>query len=305
MLKRITHEQLKKRMKLAYKLRKEEFKSNYQLFMRELTKEAKAFDHHDAASACADHDKDSDFDRSVKESDRSRGSCRHHKRKGRHLSGRDSTKDRKSNDGEISKKRRRPNCFKPDCNDRNFMNECPNTHESRKKELLEAYRAKKPKPNNNLAGSVGQISSSQKEDNCSLFEATFCDGAIEVFWLAYQGSDVNLMPPHVLDQIKKNDSAVKVGNLRGNFYYGTVDKSAPALPCSRRVRANLLLNVCHGTKLALRGMEWMVSDKPVQNVLINRQVLQAIGLDNRKLLAAAADRFQGIVNVPELLCKNG
>lgn len=303
-LKRITHEKLSNRMKLTYKLRKEELKENYLLFMRELAKEAKACDRHDAASVSADQNDGSDSDRCDKESIKSRDGRRHRKQKKGRPFVKDTITERKPTDGDSSKKRSRPHCLNPNCDDRHFMNECPNTTAAKKKELLDAYRAKTPKFSKDRSGSVGQISSSKKEESCSLFEATFCDGAVEVSVLAEQGSDVNLTPPHVLDLIKKSDSTLKIENLGRTFYYGTVDKSAPALPCSRLVHANLMLNVRHGTQLALRGMEWMVSDKPVQNVLINRHVLQSIGLDNCKLLAAAADRFRGVVNVPELLGNN-
>ena len=63
----------------------------------------------------------------------------------------------------------------------------------------------------------------------------------------------------------------------------------------------MLLRVRYGTNLSLRGVEWLVSDRPVGHALISRHVLCALGLDNRVLLAAATERFKGCVDVPELL----
>ena len=50
-LKRITHEQLKKRISLTYKLLKEELKGNNAKLGREIAKEARGIDKHEAASS--------------------------------------------------------------------------------------------------------------------------------------------------------------------------------------------------------------------------------------------------------------
>lgn len=296
-------------MKLTYRLRKEEFKKDYQLFMRE-AKEEKACDRHDAASSNVNPDYDSGSDGSVKYSERSRDHRRPRNRKERRTAcfG-DKIKDHKTlSDNSIKKSL--PQCLNPACDGRHFMKECSNTSEAKKKELFEAYSARNA--NKYSAVNMGQVCSPQKEDNCSLFNATFRNGAVEVSVLADQGSDVNLMPLNVEhehqelpDLIKEKDGTVVIEDLERSYYCSTVDEGGPALPCSRRLKA-LMLSVRHVTKLAMRELDWMVSDKPpVQNVLISRQVLQVIGLDNRKLLAASADRFHGIVNVPELLSKVG
>ena len=61
-LKRITHLQLCKHMKLTFKLQKEKFRKEYPFFMRETTKEARELNRHDAASTFDDsHDSDSDL----------------------------------------------------------------------------------------------------------------------------------------------------------------------------------------------------------------------------------------------------
>ena len=61
-LKRITHDQLRKRIKLTLKIRKDELQSNYQSFMRETAKEAIFLDRNEAARSLEESDSDSDID---------------------------------------------------------------------------------------------------------------------------------------------------------------------------------------------------------------------------------------------------
>ena len=53
--------------------------------------------------------------------------------------------------------------------------------------------------------------------------------------------------------------------------------------------------------MLLRGIEWLVSDKDTKYVIIGRSVLSAIGLENRVLMAAACDRINCVLNIPEML----
>lgn len=311
-LKRISHDQLRKRMNLTYKLRKEESKQDYDLFLRELAMEAKAFDRHEAAISTAPGGDGSDSDPGAlnKNADKQ---ARRNKRKG-NRSYPMATNARPSSSGNAKgslvdslkkgEKRRRPSCLNPKCNEHHWLYECPITSDEQRKELTAAYHAQKKaraKSSKGNDGNVGQLSRHDRNENSSLFSGTFCDGTVHVDVLADQGSDVNLMPPETLEDMMRHDPHVQAEVLDRTYYYRTVDKGAPSLPCSRMVKANLTLNVRHASSLLMRGMEWMISDRPVQHVTISRHVLQRIGLDNRKLLAAACDRYKGIINVPELL----
>lgn len=112
-----------------------------------------------------------------------------------------------------------------------------------------------------------------------------------------------MVPQHVLTQIRNVKSDITVNPLHRTYYYGTVDKSARSLPCSTSVVVIVTLRVCHAANLMMRGMQWVVSDSPVKYVTIARRVLQALGMDTRKLLAAACQRLSGMFNVPKLLQK--
>lgn len=48
----------------------------------------------------------------------------------------------------------------------------------------------------------------------------------------------------------------------------------------------------------------MISDHPINQAILSRHILFALGLDNRVLLTAAGDRFNGEVYIPDLMAKD-
>lgn len=68
--------------------------------------------------------------------------------------------------------------------------------------------------------------------------------------------------------------------------------------CKREITADVMLRIRHGTNLMLKCVKMLISEGEVQNVFIGRHFLPAPGLNNRVFLAAAADRSDGVVNVP-------
>lgn len=69
---------------------------------------------------------------------------------------------------------------------------------------------------------------------------------------------------------------------------------------------DVMLRTRHGTNLLMRGFRWMIADDAeLHHVYVGHHVLAALGLNNRILLAAAADRFNGVVDFPEALKKDG
>ena len=83
--------------------------------------------------------------------------------------------------------------------------------------------------------------------------------------------------------------------------YCTALKGGPRVICREKVTATIVLHVRHGTTLALRSIEWLVSTSEVSHVIIGQLVLKVLGLDNQALLEAACDRNDGSVNVKELI----
>ena len=314
-LKRVTHEQLRNRLLLTIKLRKEDgFKKNYNVFMRELVREAKQIDRYEAVKRFSTQYSFSDSDDDMAAEKRPRAKHRL-ERKNKIERG----KERKSGGASVARrsltgKRDRPACLNKSCSEYHFMNECHNTPETRKKELLSAYYDAKKKLKGDRRdrfsgrrdqkrkdGSVGVVGEHNLSNNSSLFSATFCDGAVDAVVLADQGSDINVIPPNVFELIASADSSLMPEDLSTVLRYSNALLDAEPLCCSRKVSLDVMLRIRHGTKMLLRGIEWLVSDKDTKYVIIGRSVLSAIGLDNRVLMAAACDRNNGVLNIPEML----
>ncbi|PXF40026.1 hypothetical protein BWQ96_10260 [Gracilariopsis chorda] len=205
-IERVTLEQLRKRMLLTIKLRKEEgFKKNYKAVMRELVKEAKQIDRHETAKGfkARSNFSDSDDDLEHKEGPKpDRANKDRRKKNGASGSG----SNGKSNAGKEKPKRDRPSCLNPVCDGHHYMNECPITSDEDKKKLVAEYHeakrarkgAEKKRKGDKYKGNIGTVDGAEIEKNSSLFSATFCTGAVEGIVLADQGSDINVIPPSFL-----------------------------------------------------------------------------------------------------------
>ena len=136
-------------------------------------------------------------------------------------------------------------------------------------------------------------------ENCSLFDDTFLDGKVEAKAMADQGADVYLLTPEVCKQLRQADPSIECEVLDNTVYFTTVDKSAVSLPCSRRVKLTISLKVRHAAALRIRNVHWYIADRPIVSVIIGRNVLRLLGLDNHTLLAAAYDRVKGEINAEE------
>ncbi|PXF44743.1 hypothetical protein BWQ96_05502 [Gracilariopsis chorda] len=310
-IKRVTHEQLRKRMLLTIKLRKEEgFKKNYKAFMRELLKEAKQIDRHEAAKGLKARSNFSDSDDDLEHKEGPKPDCANKDRR-RKKGASGSGANGKSNAGKDKPKRDRTSCLNPVCDGHHYMNECPMTSDEDKKKLVAEYHeakkarkgAEKKRKGDKYKGNIGTFGGAEIEENSSLFSATFCTGAVEGIVPADQGSDINVIPPSLLTLMLEADASLQVIELDETLEYSNASLEAAPLRCSRKVTSNVMLRIRHGRKMMMPGMEWLVSDGDTKYAIIRREVLSAIGLDNRTLMAAACDRHDGVLNIPKLLEK--
>lgn len=141
------------------------------------------------------------------------------------------------------------------------------------------------------------------DDHSALFSSRFCEGAVEAVKMADQGSDGNIIPPRVFAHLLKAMPDLEVTKLDKQVSFGTADENAPPLPFDSKLTLDVCLRIRHGTQLSPRHIDWYVSTRNMEYVIIGRHGLAALGLDNKKLLAAACDRNDGIIDVPEILAK--
>lgn len=123
--------------------------------------------------------------------------------------------------------------------------------------------------------------------------------------LADQGSDVNVIPQHILADMKRASPDLVVRQLETPRSFDNANMSATAMTCARSVQVDVEVRIRHGQKLMLRKVKWLVADTELAHAYIGRHVLDALGLNNRALLAAARDRLGGVVDVSELLADAG
>jgi len=330
LLKRISNAQLKNQMVIAAKLMKEEdFRKNFNAFVRKMASDSSLMDRMHAARRYKPAASDLDAlatplpdNPPPNSGSRRPPSGAGHRGRKKNKRGRDSNDQGKSdrgsrdsdrNDGGRARswdKRPAPICLNPKCGERHWVDECPKTSEEErirlKKELAERRRARAGSHDQKRGRSVGAVQKSDSNDeNTSLFSASFCNGALEVQVLTDQGSDGNIISPSILKALAESDPSLEVKPLRGPVEFSNAHSKAKKISCRREIAADVMLRIRHGTNLMLRGIRWLVSDEEVQYVFVARHVLAALGLNNRVLLSAAADRHGGVVDIPALLRKDG
>ena len=72
------------------------------------------------------------------------------------------------------------------------------------------------------------------------------------------------------------------------------------LTCKQAATVDTELHIRHGAALMLRGMRWLVTDQKCDEPLIGRPVLESLGLNTEEILAAAAERHGGEVDMSNL-----
>ncbi len=74
--------------------------------------------------------------------------------------------------------------------------------------------------------------------------------------------------------------------------------------CTRALVLDAELHIRHGTALTLRGVRWLVTYQTIGEPLLGQPLLEALGLNTRNILAAAAEKHSGAVDVSTLFGTN-
>lgn len=178
------------------------------------------------------------------------------------------------------------------------MSGCPTATEAEKRQLKSDYHARKNANTPTEAsrpgsfrhtkhrGSLRRLVADAIDCHSSLFSAFFARGAVDSVVLADQGADGNILTPKVFEAIVKADPSTKVELLDSPHSFKFLDRSS-GIVCKKVISAEVELRIHHDRKLFLRRIKWHVSEAETELVVLGRHVLQAIGCDNRALLAAA------------------
>lgn len=79
------------------------------------------------------------------------------------------------------------------------------------------------------------------------------------------------------------------------------DDAPATLNFQRVMLVDVELQIRHWSTLKLRGVRWLVTDQVMGNPLLGRIVLEALGLNTRDILDAAAQRYPGEVDMCALI----
>ena len=194
-----------------------------------------------------------------------------------------------------------PKCLNKACSDFHWVSDCPITSKEEQIRLRKEYRESKRRSTDaKKTGTVNRVGVDEIKEHSALFSGSFSHGAVDVVALADQGSDTNLISKSVFGLIREAEPNLEAEILEPPIQFSSINQ-ADAVVCRRRITADVELRIRHGTKLRLRNVEWLVSDGELAHVVIGRPVLEAIGCDNRALLAAASDRAGGVVDAREAM----
>lgn len=122
---------------------------------------------------------------------------------------------------------------------------------------------------------------------------------------ADNGTDGNIMDPRNLRAIQATGADIEVENLGRPRVFemgaATTDGNRAILTCARTLSVHTELQIRHGSALVLRNLKWLVTNQPVADPLLGRPVLEVLGLNILALLAAAAGKFSGDIDVECLI----
>lgn len=120
---------------------------------------------------------------------------------------------------------------------------------------------------------------------------------MEAVLLVDQGAHANVMSMKVANQVSESCSGFSIQTLDRVYKFRSSLSSAEPLQCNSMIACDVTLRVRHGSTLVPRNAKWMLTNDPIDRVHLGWHSLTALGLENRKLLAAAADRLKGSVHM--------
>ena len=180
---------------------------------------------------------------------------------------------------------------------RHYLRNCRECPKEVKDRLFEEHRRMKKE------GAKRAVDKRNEKSTSVVFTATFgeCHRATIC---ADTCSDDNILDQHMLLEFKKAGVEHSVEDLPRprtfNMAAKLSDGKSAALTCKQIVTVDTELHIRHGSALTLRGVRWLVTDQTVGDPLMGRPLLEVLGLNTRDILAAAAEKHSGAVDVSTL-----
>ena len=118
------------------------------------------------------------------------------------------------------------------------------------------------------------------------------------------GSDINLLPPNMFDELMRRDANVHVTKYKEPKRYGLATSSDAQgesifVTCDKEVTCNVELFIRHGCYLELRNLVWYVATTDVPEPILGIPALELPGINKRELLAAAVGKLGSCIDMSE------
>lgn len=121
----------------------------------------------------------------------------------------------------------------------------------------------------------------------------------------YSVAGGNIIDTHTLEKISNAGILLNINILNPpclSYMAGDNKHGGKAqLVCTKSACIDTELQTRHRSSSLIRNLSWLVTGQKVVQPLVGRPVQVALGLNTRKLLAAAADRFAGSVDAERVL----
>lgn len=177
-------------------------------------------------------------------------------------------------------------CINPDCSGKHRIEDCPNTPESEKKPMLEAYIHKmKEKRRERYSGkSISTVH--------SRYNIEVDIGGVSTRARDDTGADVTIIPSTLLRRIIEKSPKVEVRELEKpvDVELAVQDKSIPSIQVKREVTTAMTIYV-PGSRLPVkvRNARILVAEMGMSTVLLGRDLLDHLGFSFTKYLAENYD----------------
>jgi len=179
---------------------------------------------------------------------------------------------------------------------RHYIRDCRACTKEQQDKLLSEHRAK--------GKAAKRVLEPLLEKSGVLFSATF-GRKLRRTICADIGADANIIGDAMLTDFKKAGVDFTVEDLPVKSVFdmaASLPNGKPAsLICDKAVVIDTELHIRHGSALILRGVRWLVTNQSVGEPLLGRPLLEALGLNTREILSAAAEKHSGVVDVSALM----
>lgn len=182
---------------------------------------------------------------------------------------------------------------------RHYLKDCRDCPKDKKNKLFEELRSKKKEG----VKRTTDPRSFEKESSV-LFTATL-DGKYRTTVCADIGSAATLMDSKTLNTVQKAGVSAIVLKLNPPRKFEMAAKNPDGTPtiitCTHSATIDTELHIRHGSALVLRNLRWLITPQAVDEPLLSRPLLEALGFDCHQVMRSASDRFGGSVDVSTLV----